>query len=265
MLRTLQSCLFAFFIFAASAAQGQSYRFLHETLPCLNKKFTVVAHIFQDSLGGYGVTEDDINNAFAESNPFFEPIGVSFEACEFRYHDNWSHDFIDSIQEADEVTLKYHANNRINFYFVTEPNDANSPCGFATLNGIQQPVSGRVFIKKEDCVNVGTFAHELGHFFGLLHTFEGNGTELVDGSNCATEGDMICDTPADPYTPPNDVSQYVDDDCVFISNLTDANGDYYNPDIGNIMSYYECDKCGFTWEQLKLMADNYLNAVVKFW
>jgi hypothetical protein len=47
---------------------AQSYTQQHETLPCLNKKFSIVAHIFSDSLGNYGVTEGDINGAVAGMN-----------------------------------------------------------------------------------------------------------------------------------------------------------------------------------------------------
>jgi hypothetical protein len=35
-----------------------------------------------------------------------------------------------------------------------------------------------------------TLTHELGHYFNLDHTFAG-----CDGSNCATSGDRVCDTP----------------------------------------------------------------------
>lgn len=39
--------------------------------------------------------------------------------------------------------------------------------------------------------NLGrTLTHELGHFFNLDHTFE-----ECDGANCATSGDLVCDTP----------------------------------------------------------------------
>lgn len=39
--------------------------------------------------------------------------------------------------------------------------------------------------------NLGrTLTHELGHFFNLDHTFD-----ACDGSNCATSGDLVCDTP----------------------------------------------------------------------
>lgn len=39
-----------------------------------------------------------------------------------------------------------------------------------------------------------TLTHELGHFFNLDHTFAG-----CDGSNCATSGDRVCDTPPSNY------------------------------------------------------------------
>ena len=40
--------------------------------------------------------------------------------------------------------------------------------------------------------NLGrTLTHELGHFFNLRHTFQS-----CDGANCATSGDLVCDTPS---------------------------------------------------------------------
>lgn len=80
-------------------------------------------------------------------------------------------------------------------------------------------------------------AHELGHFFGLIHTFGGSNwgaitTELVNGSNCLTAGDLICDTPADPY--PNTL---VTTACQYAGTAVDTNGDAYLPDFQNLMSY----------------------------
>ncbi len=41
--------------------------------------------------------------------------------------------------------------------------------------------------------------HEMGHLFWLWHPYETqHGLECVDGSNCATAGDRVCDTPASP-------------------------------------------------------------------
>ena len=45
--------------------------------------------------------------------------------------------------------------------------------------------------------NSSLLAHELGHAFNLRHTFEGDndGNSCPANSNCATDGDQICDTP----------------------------------------------------------------------
>jgi len=110
----------------------------------------------------------------------------------------------------------------------------------------------------------GTLTHEMGHMFGLLHTFEGNGIELVNGSNCETEGDLICDTPADPFVEGDDMSLYIGEDCEFISIKLDSNFQYYQPDVGNIMSYYPCS-CGFTRGQYLKMAETFLNSDPKMW
>lgn len=247
--------------FATPVLFAQSYTFQQETLPCLNKKFTIVSHIFPDSLGNFGVTEADIKGAIDGMNTFFKPICVSFENCEFRYHPNFQHDTIDSDNERDAIKVKYHAHNRINFYFLSRL--GGTEAGLAS-GSIGDPTGSGIFIVKGDGVTASVFAHEMGHFCSLAHTFEGNGTELVNGSNCLTEGDGICDTPADPFTPGQPMTDYVKN-CRFISELQDANGEYYNPDLGNIMSYYNCSTCGFTWGQLSKMAGVIVGGAMRMW
>jgi Pregnancy-associated plasma protein-A/Secretion system C-terminal sorting domain len=59
----------------------------------------------------------------------------------------------------------------------------------ATMTGSPATCSGYV---PGAPYNLGrTLTHELGHFFNLDHTFVSCG-----GSNCATSGDRVCDTPA---------------------------------------------------------------------
>ncbi len=248
------------------SAQGQQYTFKHSSLPCLDKTFTIVVHVFPDSLNKqYNIVEANVRQAVASVNPFFAPICARFEVCEFRYHDNWQYDTLRSTAEQmSEITTKYNVERRINMYLVDSFENPYARCGLATLNGINDPVSSFVLVRK-NCLDARTIAHELGHFFNLKHTFEGNGAELVDGSNCTTEGDGICDTPADPYVPGEPFSLYLGAQCRFISGKRDAKGDYYNPDVGNIMSYYPCDTCGFTWGQLNAMAEAYLSSAIKFW
>jgi Pregnancy-associated plasma protein-A len=253
-------CL-ASLIFLTQSVYAQSYTFQHETLPCLNKKFTIVSHIFPDSLGNYGVSEGDIKAAVVGMNGFFSPICVSFEVCEFRYHPNFQHDTIDSDNELDAIKVKYHAHNRINFYFLSQL--GGTEAGLAS-GSITDPTGSGIFIVKTDGVTAKVFAHEMGHFSSLAHTFEGNGTELVNGDNCMVEGDGICDTPADPFVPGEPMIEYVEE-CRFTSPKQDANGEFYNPDLGNIMSYYNCGACGFTWGQLNKMAGVIQSGAMKMW
>ena len=104
--------------------------------------------------------------------------------------------FYFSISGTSDINLMRTTNtvpNTINIYF-TE----NLPglCGissftFSSVQGIAMANS---------CAglptNPSTFSHELGHDFDLFHTHEPfYGDECVNGSNCATAGDLVSDTP----------------------------------------------------------------------
>ena len=97
--------------------------------------------------------------------------------------------------------------------------------------------------------------HEFGHYFGLYHTFDTSfGIELANGSNCKTSGDLICDTPADPYSI---ASVTMDASCNLNPPTKDSNGEYYTPDGCNIMSYYNspCNSFKFTTGQFNRMIE----------
>lgn len=234
---------------------------IKERLPCVDKKVSVVAHIFYDSLGNTNTTESEILQAFNIVNKDFAPICISFEVCEFLYHENYQYDEHEQPLDWLEMQHLYHVNHRLNVYYVTNINVPLGACGFAGLGAIQDPYKDGVVIKKLCCApTVKTHSHELGHYFGLEHTWMAGGTdELVDGSNCSTAGDRICDTPADPYVQGPPMTTWLSN-CRFIYTTKDANGDYYDPFVGNIMSYYpdECS-CGFTDDQFRRMAQTYLN------
>lgn len=232
------------------------------SLPCVNKKFTIVAHLIKDINGDTNVTENEILLAVEEVNGHFSKICISFEICEFRYIDNYQYDSLSSEKEAPELIVKNRVESRINMFFIEGFTGEKSLCGKAALGGIAG--FGNVYVLK-NCLAPGDFtmSHEMGHYFGLEHTFAGNGNELVDGSNCAIAGDEICDTPADPYNIEVSIDAYVQN-CQFTNRQKDANGDFYNPDIGNIMSYYPC-KCRFSDGQYRKMVEVYEASNPKTW
>lgn len=228
----------------------------------VNKEFLVVAHIVKDQKGNAGITPGAISDVLDQVNILFAPIGMKFTLCQADYIDNFQYDSLNGIGPSvhnliidymDEVAVQYNIERRINMYFMSEFINAYAPyCGFA----------GNYIVIKKGCNTQTVVAHEFGHYFNLLHTFEGNGTELVDGSNCHKAGDEVCDTPADPYREESPNDYYDGSSCEFIYTGKDAKNQFYSPDLGNIMSYYTSCVCPkFTHGQLERMAQYYLKSI----
>jgi hypothetical protein len=207
-------------------------------------------------MGAPGILEVDIETMVDAIKPFWEPICVDFEICEFRYIDNFQYDDHIQATETPQMQMEHNEDYRINIYFVTA---TDVDASYATGGGISIMDGGGIVMLKD--AGFMTLAHEMGHYFGLPHTFEGAGmigAELVDGSNCLTAGDGICDTPADPYIDPGDETTYLDvNTCEYTFMGQDANGDYYTPLVSNIMSYYHSCKCNFTYGQYQKMVETY--------
>lgn len=268
-MRNFTFLLFALFVFNTAAISQTKDR-----LPCIDKTFSIVVHIVNDSLGKPNVTQAQIQASIVGLNKEFAPICVSFTICEFRTIDNFAYDkmtseYYPATKQNDwpEMQAQYNVKKRINIYYVADIVDKPGKAGFATLGGIadtNELITTGIVIKKSS-TDVRTLTHEMGHYFGLLHTFEGppaSGTiELANGSNCTITGDLVCDTPADPYIDPDASSSYVDASCKFISMKKDITGHYYDPLVGNIMSYYLNCSCGFTDEQYIRMATIYLSKI----
>jgi Metallo-peptidase family M12 len=93
--------------------------------------------------------------------------------------------------------------------------------------------------------NRSTLAHEMGHCFGLYHTFQartdGGGNTIRENrarsggcKNCETEGDLLCDTDADRNI---DDAEVGSSSCNYLGNATDACGSALLMTTTNIMTY----------------------------
>ncbi|GAB4004801.1 hypothetical protein GCM10028808_03180 [Spirosoma migulaei] len=222
-----------------------------------NTAFTAITyvpirpHIIRQSDGTGGFSLANLNQAIALTNNYYllNGFGIQF------YFAGTTPDYIDNDDMyqtyGNQSVDAYDSPNALNQYYV---NRFLQP----GLNGLayypdNYIYSTRSFIlagEYTDADYVGNFVipHELGHNFSLIHTFgNSNGTsftnELVTrgaGANCSSAGDLICDTPADPFTNSSNLTinvngcpQYNSD-----NSIRDANGDAFTPLVTNIMSYY---------------------------
>ncbi len=214
-------------------------------------KFHIIG--YSDSTGS--IDSADVFNELLIVNEYFENAGIVFEHCgpiQYIYENEYAkfEKIIDEIicDEEDEF-------NNLNVYFVPElfkvvDGDTVYLCGYAYLSGLDK---NRLIMLNSCSTNGSTLAHEIGHYFSLLHTHSSsNGHEFVNGTNCSTAGDLLCDTPADPKLSSLNVNQI----CVYVGNEQDPLGDFYNPDPTNIMSYSR-KHCRdfFSQEQLNQMSN----------
>jgi len=199
-----------------------------------SKSFVPIkVNILRKDNGTGGLTEAQLQDAIAEMNVFYANASLEFFICDaIRYIDDTELYNFESSEEST-LTSTRDIDNVINIYFANTvtSNTGGSLCGYAYYPGGPE----RILMKNSCAINGSTLAHEMGHFFSLPHThgFGNTTTELVNGSNCTTSGDYICDTPADPKLGYGNVSY----DCAYSGTSTDANGDAYAPDVSNVMSY----------------------------
>ena len=197
-------------------------------------KVAISAHIVRRSNGRGGLTSSQLEGVIADANAIYEPIGLSFFLFgEINYiDDDQYYDF--SRSDEHRLTPVYNVENTINIYFFnTIRRGSKSFCGSAYFPDVR---IDRIIVKNTCVLNGSTLPHELGHYFSLYHTHGISNDvitdELVDGSNCATAGDDICDTPADP-----NLSGKVNGFCSYTGTARDANGAAYVPNTRNLMSY----------------------------
>lgn len=189
-------------------------------------------HIVRRSNGTGGLTAGDIDVIMQTINFYYSNIDLVFYACgPINYIDNDAFFDFSSSQEGT-IASTNDVSNVINiYYFNSVTSGGSSVCGYSRF----PPSPDRVIMDNSCAMNGSTIVHELGHYFSLYHTHgktnTGTTDELVNGSNCTFAGDNVCDTPADPNLSGN-VSG-----CTYTGTDTDLNGQSFNPDVTNMMSY----------------------------
>ena len=194
--------------------------------------------LIRRSDGSGGLDESRISSLISEANVLYANTGIEFyQPSAFEFVDSDDFFNLDSSEEQ-ALALTRDKNGLINVYISGTLTSGDTPlCGYTRF----PPSPDRVFVAQGCADDVSTFAHELGHYFTLFHTHgktnTGTTDEFVNGTNCMTAGDDICDTPADP-----NLTGLVNNACDYIGSLTDANGELFTPNPRNIMAY-SIDAC----------------------
>ncbi len=186
-----------------------------ENTVCIDVQF----HIVRRSNGTGGFNAFQVGNIINELDQEFGPQGIFFSNVGTNFINSDAFFNIDNDNEANQLANANNVNGAINYYIVETLWNVNG--GFVTGTALSIPSNNLVI--RRDRALTATSPHEVGHCLNLLHTFQGTAAntsgcaEAINGSNCTTCGDQVCDTPAD-------------------ANIGQALG--FNPDINNIMSYY---------------------------
>ena len=166
-------------------------------------------HIVGNDDGSGHMDFKTVLNSFCTLNEDFLQADIQFYmAGPMNYIDNSDY-FEHNSMQGSQMMAEYNVPNVINCYIVGDP---RGTCGYYRPN--RDAVALNIDCNQPDD---HTWAHEIGHFLSLPHTFLGwdfgdedhnydepapaqvNGwnVEMADGSNCANAGDGFCDTPAD--------------------------------------------------------------------
>jgi hypothetical protein len=198
-------------------------------------------HIVRQTDGTLGLSEARYNQALADANLHFLGADIQFyTAGPIEYIDSNAFYYdVNTLAEIDVLRQTNLVPNTINMYFTEVLDYENGAlCGISAFTfSTVQSIAMRNSCTANDAGlgNHSTFSHEIGHYFDLFHTHEtAFANELVNGSNCATAGDLVCDTPADPTLGSSTVNSGT---CTYTGSATDSNGDPYVPDATQLMSY----------------------------
>lgn len=213
----------------------------------------VVMYRLRDSDGTGARTDSEFAEEINTLNSYYTQHGVCFSLTKIVNIDNtsfvqldWQNDYDNS---RNTVVAAYPVfSDAVTIYVLPTALD---PSTKGKAFGI--PSSAFSMVSSAGWWNTSLSAHEMGHCFGLFHTHEtagGSSFELVTrdlGASCINGqgawqdcnigGDGLCDTPADFNF--NFNSAFYDTACnyIFDSTIVDCQGNPYNPDPRNIMSY----------------------------
>lgn len=201
-----------------------------------------------DPVGGINpdITEDQIAQDFKHLVGAYSKDNICFINMGYDHLYNTALDTFNTRNDSYKIFLSYGLPNCITVFYIDKLGGQNNSSG-GGYSGITYGIPSAWSIIAKSYTGKGVVEHELGHCFGLLHTFDfvnGNGLENIDGTNGSTSADLIADTKADPYAFANENASSkcfatTNGGCTYSGSCTDLKGrSDYSPPYTNLMSYW---------------------------
>ncbi|MEO6406784.1 MAG: hypothetical protein ABIY51_11540 [Ferruginibacter sp.] len=215
-----------------------------DNIQTVNIVIKVFFHIIRLTNGNSpGATSAQITSEYNSLVSSYTGDNICFLNAGFDYINN---DYLDTafVAGVDNSNFfsPYQVPACINVFYPLRIKGSNGACNNTCgIGGTSFQIPNTFCLVGNSNIGKGnTVAHEVGHCMGLFHTFErANGIETINGSNATTAGDLIADTPADPYGLTGSCYDTTANGCSYTGNCPDPNGaTNYSPPYTNLMAYW---------------------------